>query len=83
MWPTSSLYLGPKLGLAPEGEAQRLFAHGLQLTITDFVPEVHDTHHPISTDLYYEDQKREAKARAAAFLDASRPRNSSAISSAS
>ncbi len=61
-------YLGPKLGLAPQDEAQRLFAHGLQLTITDFVAEAHDTHHPISTDLYYEDQKAEAKARAAAFL---------------
>ena len=35
----------------------RRFAHGLQLTITDFVAEVHDTHHPISTGLYYEDQK--------------------------
>ena len=61
-------YLGPKLGLAPKEEAQRLFAHGLQLTITDFVAEAHDTHHPISTDLYYEDQKAEAKARTAAFL---------------
>jgi glutathione S-transferase len=61
-------YLGPKLGLAPKDEAQRLFGHGLQLTITDFVMEVHDTHHPISTDLYYEDQKSEAKARASAFL---------------
>ena len=61
-------YLGPKIGLAPEAEAERLFAHGLQLTITDFVMEVHDTHHPISTDLYYEDQKHEAKARASAFL---------------
>ena len=61
-------YLGPKLGLAPDGEAERLFAHGLQLTIADFVMEVHDTHHPISTDLYYEDQKLEAKARASAFL---------------
>ena len=61
-------YLGPKLGLAPEDEAQRLFAHGLQLTITDFVMEVHDTHHPISNGLYYEDQKSEAKARSAAFL---------------
>jgi glutathione S-transferase len=30
--------------------------------------EVHDTHHPISTDLYYEDQKREAKARTSAFI---------------
>jgi glutathione S-transferase len=61
-------YLAPKLGLAPKGEGLRRFAHGLQLTIVDFVAEVHDTHHPISTDLYYEDQKSEAKARAAAFL---------------
>jgi glutathione S-transferase len=61
-------YLGPKLRLAPKDEPSRLFAHGLQLTITDFVAEAHDTHHPISTDLYYEDQKREAKARASAFL---------------
>ena len=50
-------YLGPKLGLAPKDEAGRIFAHGLQLTITDFVAEVHDTHHPIATDLYFEDQK--------------------------
>jgi glutathione S-transferase len=61
-------YLGPKLGLAPKDEAGRIFAHGLQLTITDFVAEVHDTHHPISTDLYFEDQKKEAKARSTAFL---------------
>jgi glutathione S-transferase len=61
-------YLGPKLGLAPKDEAGRIYAHGLQLTITDFVAEVHDTHHPISTDLYFEDQKEEAKARSAAFL---------------
>jgi glutathione S-transferase len=61
-------YLGPKLGLAPKDEAGRIFAHGLQLTIADFVAEVHDTHHPISTDLYYEDQKTEAKARSQAFL---------------
>jgi glutathione S-transferase len=62
-------YLGPKLGLAPKEEALRLYANGLQLTITDFVAEVHDTHHPISTAHYYEDQKVEAKARAKAFLD--------------
>jgi glutathione S-transferase len=61
-------YLGPKLGLAPKDEALSLFAHGLELTVTDFAAEVHDTHHPISTDLYYEDQKAEAKARSAAFL---------------
>jgi glutathione S-transferase len=62
------LYLGPRLKLAPADEASRLFAHGLQLTITDFIFEVHDTHHPISIELYYEDQKKEAKARAGAFL---------------
>src|SRR5271169_6862883 len=53
-------YLGPKLKLAPAGEAARAFAHGLQLTITDLIAEVHDTHHPISHQRYYEDQKKEA-----------------------
>lgn len=40
----------------------------LQLTIADFVMEAHDTHHPIATSKYYEDQKPEAKKRAAAFV---------------
>ncbi len=62
------LYLGPKLGLAPKGEDLKYVANGLQLTITDFVAEVHDTHHPISASLYYEDQKDEAKARSRAFI---------------
>jgi glutathione S-transferase len=62
-------YFGPKLGLAPKDESGRIFAHGLQLTITDLVAEVHDTHHPIATDLYFEDQKKEAKARSTAFLE--------------
>lgn len=61
-------YLGPKLGLAPAADAGRHFLNGLQLTITDFVAEVHDTHHPISTGDYYEDQKAEAKARSTAFI---------------
>ncbi|HEX7682251.1 MAG TPA: glutathione S-transferase [Trinickia sp.] len=61
------LYLGPKLGLAPDGDL-RYVAHGLQLTIADMVTEVHDTHHPIASSQYYEDQKREAKARASDFL---------------
>jgi len=61
-------YLGPKLGLAPKDKASRAFANGLQLTITDLVAEVHDTHHPIANSLYYEDQKEAAKARAADFI---------------
>ena len=62
-------YLAPKLGLAPRTDKLAVFANGLQLTITDFVAEIHDTHHPISGELYYEDQKKPAKARATAFLD--------------
>jgi len=61
------LYLGPRLGLAPKGKAGQLWAHQLQLTIADWVAEVHDTHHPISGGLYYDEQKGEAKRRAADF----------------
>lgn len=60
-------FLGPRLGLVPKNERSRLWANQLQLTIADWVVEVHDTHHPISSSLYYEDQKREAKRRAADF----------------
>jgi glutathione S-transferase len=62
------MYLGPKLGLAPGEENLLFFAQGLQLTITDFVAEVHDTHHPIATDLFYEEQVEEAKARTKSFI---------------
>jgi glutathione S-transferase len=62
------LYLGPRLGLAPKNEAARLRLHGQQLTISDWLAEVHDTHHPIAASLYYEDQKREAKRRTRVFL---------------
>jgi glutathione S-transferase len=61
-------YLGPHLDLAPADEAGRLWAHQLQLTIADFVDEVHDTHHPIAGSLYYSDQRPEAKRRTADFL---------------
>jgi len=61
-------YLGPRLGLVPEDEASRLKAHQLQLTITDFVLEAHDAHHPIASSLYYDDQKPEAARRAELFI---------------
>jgi glutathione S-transferase len=63
------LYLGPRLGLAPRGQADRLFVHQLQLTVTDLVAEAHDTHHPVAGSLYYEDQKPEAKRRAKDFRE--------------
>jgi glutathione S-transferase len=64
------LYLGPRLGLSPRGQADRLFAHQLQLTVTDLVAEAHDTHHPVGNGLYYEDQKPEARRRAKEFREA-------------
>jgi len=63
------LYLGPRHALVPAGEAGRLWVHQLQLTLADLVAEAHDTHHPISGSLYYEDQRREAKRRSASFVD--------------
>jgi glutathione S-transferase len=67
-------YLGGRHGLAPAGEAGRLWAHQLQLTLADLVQETHDTHHPISGNLYYEDQKPAAKRRAADFLKSRVPK---------
>ena len=61
------LYLGSRHGLAPKAEAGRLWVHQLQLTIADFVLEVHDTHHPLGPSLYYEDQKIPAKKRSQEF----------------
>jgi glutathione S-transferase len=67
-------FLGLRHGLAPQGEAGRAHALELQLTIADLVGEVHDTHHPISAALYYEDQKAAAKQRAAHFVGERLPR---------
>jgi glutathione S-transferase len=61
-------YLGPRLKLAPRDEAGRLWLNQLQLTVTDFVKEIHDVHHPVGSGLYYEDQKPEAKRFAENFL---------------
>ena len=61
------LFLGPRLGLVPKVEASRLWAHQLQLTVSDWLVEAHDAHHPIGGAFYYEDQKPESKRRSAHF----------------
>ena len=61
------LYLGSRHGLAPKTEAGKLWVHQLQLTVADFVVEIHDTHHPIGVSLYYEDQQGPAKKRTGEF----------------
>ena len=52
---------------SPRDEANRLWVHQLQLTVTDLVLEIHDTHHPLGPSLYYEDQKAAAKKRTEEF----------------
>jgi glutathione S-transferase len=68
------LYLGSRHGLAPKAEAGRLWVHQLQLTIADFVLEVHDTHHPLGPSLYYEEQRAPAKRRTDEFWKARVPK---------
>ncbi len=60
-------YLGPRLKLAPGAEAQRLWAHQLQLTVADLVVRIHDTHHPVSGWLYFEEQRPAARRRTQDF----------------
>ncbi|MCA9705649.1 MAG: glutathione S-transferase [Myxococcales bacterium] len=67
-------YLAVRHGLVPEDEASRVQALQLQLTLADLVGEVHDTHHPVSIGDYYEDQKPEARRRAASFVAARLPK---------
>lgn len=62
-------YLGPRLGLVSTEEKDRLWANQLQLSIMDVVAEVYDTHHPLSMEMTYEEQKEAAAARAAAFRE--------------
>lgn len=67
-------WLAPRLGLVRPDEASRVLALEIQLTIADVVAEAHETHHPIDVGLYYEDQKPEARKRAAGFVRARIPK---------
>jgi glutathione S-transferase len=67
--PNILLFLGGHLNLAPKDAAGKLWTNQLQLTISDFIVEIHDTHHPIGSGEYYEKQKREAKRRSSDFVE--------------
>jgi glutathione S-transferase len=67
-------YLGPQLKLVARSEQARVWTQQIQLTIADMVAEAHDTHHPVASGLYYEDQKPEALRRAADFRAARIPK---------
>ena len=61
-------FLGERHGLTPRRPAARLWVQQLQLTLADWVDEIHDTHHPIAASLYYEQQLRAARLRSADFI---------------
>ena len=67
-------FLAPRLGLVPNDATLRAEASQIQLTLADFVDEIHDTHHPIAGSLYYEDQKGAAKRRARDFVKERMPK---------
>ena len=60
------LYLGRKHDFVPPGDGWAL-ANQLQLTIADVTSEAHDTHHPLGSNLYYEEQKEAALVRGKFF----------------
>jgi glutathione S-transferase len=67
-------YLGAHHNLAPVDETGRLWTNQLQLTLADWVDEIHDTHHPLGAHLYYEEQKPESRKRAGHFTAERLPR---------
>jgi len=60
-------FLGDRHGLSPTDEREKLWVHQIQLTLADLVTESHDAHHPLGAELYYEEQKPEARRRAKQF----------------
>ncbi len=68
-------FLAPRLGRVPKDETLRAEAQQIQLTLADFVGEVHDAHHPIAGSLYYDDQKPAAKRRAQLFVKERMPKH--------
>ncbi|MGE5181948.1 MAG: glutathione S-transferase [Acidobacteriota bacterium] len=67
-------FLGEQLGRAPRDERGRYVARTIMLTIADLIDEVHDTHHPVAVDKYYDEQKPAARLRAQSFRDARLPK---------
>jgi glutathione S-transferase len=67
-------FLAPRLRMVPDDAGLQAEASQIQLTIADFVGEVHDAHHPIAGSLYYEDQKSAAKRRSRLFVKERMPK---------
>ena len=62
-------FLGEKLDLAGSDAAEKAWIQALALTALDLNKETHDTHHPVATGAYYEEQKPEALRKATDFRE--------------
>ncbi len=67
-------FLGARHRLAPRDASGKRWTHQLQLTLADFLVEIHDTHHPIGAGLYYEEQKQAARRRSKDFISQRLPK---------
>jgi glutathione S-transferase len=67
-------WLADAHGLAPKDEPTLFWTIQLQLTVSDFVAEVHDVHHPVAVGDYYQDQKAEAARYARGFREQRMPK---------
>jgi glutathione S-transferase len=67
-------FLSEVYGLGPQDAAGKFAANAVLYTVADVVAETHDTHHPLSTQLYYEDQKEAAAKKAENFRTARIPK---------
>ena len=69
IWQTANVcrYVGLRHGLWPTAPDLDAIALAVQLTIADLADETHATHHPVSTALYFEDQRDAAIEAAHAF----------------
>ena len=75
--PNILLYLAPKLGLAGDPDDENAIYHISQLALTaldGLSNEPHDTHHPIATGRYYEEQKDEAKLKSKDYITCRLPK---------
>ncbi|MBN8806692.1 MAG: glutathione S-transferase [Sphingomonas sp.] len=67
-------YVADAHGLAPHDEAKLFWTIQLQLTVSDFMIEVHNTHHPVALDETYEKQTAEAARYAEGFREQRMPK---------
>lgn len=65
--PVCCRFIAEHHGLMPDTAQEALAAEALMLTCLDLANEAHNTHHPVATSKYFEEQKREAVLAARDF----------------